>query len=465
MRFEKSAVLNSLSLKVLGAYLVGVALTMLLIGLGFVALLTFRAEVLDKRVAWQAGKLAAHMRFDAAGSPVALSRSDHGQDWIYQSFKEEIAYRVLDASGRVALHSPAGEPFWASSGPPARHLQRGHFSFERDGVAMRVATEPVQRDGRTWFLQYAVSVRSADLFQSELALPFLGRGIALFGVTLLVVFSACAFVTIRRTFKPLRELSACAAAISPRSLHARLQPEGVPTEVAPLVKSFNRALGRLEHGYRVQQEFLAAAAHELKTPLALIRARIELNENGPHRALLLQDIEHMTRQVQQLLHLAEASEAENYHFEPVDMMDVAEEAAAYLQRMAQAADVQVELRPGEVRPTWLADRGASFTLLKNLLENAIQHAPHGSAVSIEAGVGSLTVRDRGPGVDDQALSRMFVRFWRGTHRRDKGAGLGLAICLEIARAHGWTLSAERAEPGLRLVLSRPQLHGSGPASA
>lgn len=462
MRFATPVSPNSLSLKVVGAYLVGVVLSILLIGLGLVALLTFSAEVLEKRVAWQAEKLVAHLRFDAAGTPVGLRPNEHGLDWIYRSFGEDVAYRLLDASGHVALYSPAGESFWSSSGPPGLHLERGHFGFERDGVAFHVATEPVQHGGQTWFLQYAVSLRAADLFQAVFALPFMGAGIALFSVILLVVFGACAYVTIRRTFRPLRELSASAAAISPRSLHARLQTEGVPMEVAPLVESFNRALGRLEHGYRVQQEFLAAAAHELKTPLALIHLQVERSKAGVDRDSLLQDVEHMTRQVQQLLLLAEASEVQNFRFEPVEIMSVAREVAGYLQRMAEAAEVRLELCSGPVQPTWLADRGAFFTLLKNLLENAIQHAPRNSVVSIDADMGSLNVRDWGPGADEEQLSRMFVRFWRGEHRRDHGAGLGLAICQEIAVAHGWTLAAQRAEPGLRFVLSRPHPWQAGP---
>lgn len=472
MRFATSALRNSLGVRVLGAYLVGVVLSILLIGLGFMALLAFRAEVLEKRVAWQASKLASHIEFDATGNPVGLRPIHHGVfdaagnpvsfraghdglDWIYQSFKEELAYRVLDPSGQVALYSPAGEQFWISSAPATKQLKRGHFEFEREGVAMHVATEPVRHDERTWFLQYAVSVRSADLFQLVFALPFMGAGIALFSLVLLVIFGACSYVIIRRTFNPLRELSASAAAISPRSLHSRLRSDGVPTEVAPLVEGFNRALERLESGYRVQQEFLAAAAHELKTPLALIRAQVELNESGTDRDALLRDVEHMTRQVQQLLLLAEASEVQNYRFEPVDVLEMAQEAAGFLQRMAQASDVRIDLLSGGERPTWLADRGAFFTLLKNLFENAIQHAPRGSAVSVEATIESLTVRDWGPGADQEQLSRMFVRYWRGAHRRDQGAGLGLAICQEIAQAHGWALSAQRAEPGLRFVLSKP----------
>jgi signal transduction histidine kinase len=109
---------------------------------------------------------------------------------------------------------------------------------------------------------------------------------------------------------------------------------------------------------------------------------------------------------------------------------------------------------------WLADRGALFTLLKNLLENAIQHAPRGTDVQVEVDATAVSVRDWGPGVPPGQVSQMFARFWRGAHRRDHGAGLGLAICQEIALAHGWMLSAHWAEPGLRLLVS-PAIDSEG----
>jgi signal transduction histidine kinase len=278
-------------------------------------------------------------------------------------------------------------------------------------------------------------------------------GIMAFGLVLFVTFGLFAYLTLRYTLKPLRDVSESAAAISPRSLHARLPTTAIPSEIAPLVDSFNRVIERLEQGFRVQQEFLATAAHELKTPLALIRAQIELMDDGENRSSLLNDIEHMTRQVQQLLLLAEASEVQNYSFAAVDVQAVATDAARYLQRMADAADVRLVTPDDACGVQWFADRGALFTLFKNMLENAIQHAPRGTEVRVEIDAAEVSVRDWGPGVSQEQLSQIFARFWRGAHRRDHGAGLGLAICQEIALAHGWTLSAHPADPGLRLCLS------------
>ncbi len=169
------------------------------------------------------------------------------------------------------------------------------------------------------------------------------------------------------------------------------------------------------------------------------------------RDALLSDVEYMTRQVQQLLLLAEASEAHNYDFTTVQVQQVADEAASYLRRMAEAAGVRLTVSAIDNIP-WKADRGALFTLLKNLLENAIQHAPSTTTVDVEVHRDVLSVRDWGPGLDPAQLPLLFERFWRAAHRRDHGAGLGLSICQEIALAHGWSLTVERADPGLRFLL-------------
>lgn len=142
------------------------------------------------------------------------------------------------------------------------------------------------------------------------------------------------------------------------------------------------------------------------------------------------------------------------------MHEVVHEATGFLQRMADTAGVRLELPQRTVSVCWQADRGALFTLLKNLLENAIQHTPAGTLVRVEVDATTLSVRDWGPGLPQDQLSKIFTRFWRGAHRRDQGAGLGMAICQEIALAHGWALSAHRADPGLRAVVSRPAVENS-----
>lgn len=467
MRFARMW-LHSLAFKIVLAYVAGALLSVLLVGAVALAVARTQGDALSGRdVADTARDLARQLRFDERGLPIGLGRLDRAHpagsernlEWVFRSLKQEAAYRVLDAGGQVVLSSAPDTAFWPADA--AGRLKRGRFEFEHEGVPMRAATEVVERDGRVWHMQFAVSRRFLHLMYKAFALPFTGAGVTLFSVVLLLVFGPCVYLTLRYALRPLRTVSESAARISPRSLHARLQTEGVPREIAPLVDSFNRALERLEQGYRIQQEFLATAAHELKTPLALVRAQVELGEPSPQRSQLLGDVAHMSRQIQQLLHLAEASEAQNYRPADVDVHEVVHEAAGFLQRMADAAGVRLVLPRRGAAVLWTADRGALFTLLKNLLENAIQHTPQGTLVSVELDGSTLSVRDWGPGVPLDQLGHIFRRFWRGPHRRDQGAGLGLAICQEIALAHGWALTAYRADPGLRAVLSRPLPQGAG----
>lgn len=452
MRSAKKIPLNSLRLKVLLAYVFGMILSIALVVIAAVAVL--QSDKLARMdLADAAEGLAEKIRFDGNGRPVGFDASMDDLAWLYEGPQREIAYRILDDAGRTVAASNAGERFWPAGGDFLR-LARGSFDFEHDGLVVYGVTEPLEHGGRTWYLQFAASARFMELLHHRVALPLVVTGVTVFSLVLLVAFGLCAYVTLRYTLKPLRDVSESAAAISPRSIHARLKTEVVPSEIAPIVDSFNRVLERLENGYRVQKEFLGTAAHELKTPLALIRAQIELGEDGPQdRDALLSDVEYMTRQVQQLLLLAEASEAHNYNFTTVRVQDAADEAAAYLQRMAGAADVRLEVSAVADNVEWQADRSALFTVLKNLLENAIQHAPAKTIVRVEIQRDAVTVRDSGPGVDAAQLPLLFERFWRAAHRRDHGAGLGLSICQEIALAHGWVLTAVRAEPGLRFRLA------------
>ena len=458
MRSAKTIRLSSLGLKVLAAYVVGALLSIALA----VAAAVWMVEndvLADLELRERVGTLASKIKFDTNGKPVRLAASEADLDWLYESLPHETAWRVLDVQGNVALVSEAGGAFWPAGGSAPR-LERDTFVFKHNGMTLHGATESFEYQGQQWLVQFATSERLMKLIQHKFALPYMGIGIGIFSAVLIVAFGLCAYITLRYALKPLRGISEAAAAISPRSLHARLQTEVVPAEISPLVDSFNRTLERLDQGYRVQKEFLGNAAHELKTPLTLIRAQIELMKGDDgDRGALLSDVEYMTRQVQQLLLLAEASEAHNYDFTTVKVQEVADEAASYLQRMAEAAGVRLTVSATE-NIEWKADRGALFTLLKNLLENAIQHAPASTTVDVEVQSDALSVRDWGPGLDPAQLPLLFERFWRAAHRRDHGAGLGLSICQEIALAHGWRLTVERAEPGLRFrlkntVMSQP----------
>lgn len=448
---------HSLAFRILLAYVVG---TLLSIGLLVVLAWIAQERLPGMNMAERTQHLAQHLQFDATGHATGFSSTAEHPTWIYQSLWQETAYRVLDEDGQIVLQSPGAES-WPSEGDVSR-VASGRFDLQLAGISLEGATEQITHNGKTWFVQLAVSERLINFLHQEFAVPFIRLGVLALGLILLIAFAVCAHFSLKFSLRPLRDASRAAEQISTKSLSARLQVDHVPLEIAPLINSVNAALSRLEKGFRIQKDFLAQAARELKTPLTLIRAEAELmNCDEEVRKSLLAYISHLTRHVQQLLHLAEASEPLGYQFDEVNVLEIADDAASYLEKIAHDANVSIQTQCFCNRPYWHADRGAFFTLLKNLIENAVQHSPAGAEVSVTIDSSGFCVRDWGQGVDADQISLIFSRFWRGTHRRDSGAGLGLTICQEICETHGWEISAANANPGL-LIKVKNNMTENGP---
>ena len=324
------------------------------------------------------------------------------------------------------------------------------FTSITDGGTLRVRTERMRRGTQTYYIQVAATKRLST-FAHALTASIRVSDTLWLAITSVVLLMIAIYFTLRRVLRPLRETSVAAAQIDAHTLSRRLSTNRIPSEFLPVITAFNLTLDRLEKGYLVQRAFLADAAHELKTPLALIRAQVDLG-NTPERQGLLQEIDRMARQVNQLLHLAEASETQNYVFESVDVAALVEDVSDYLRRLAGSHQVYIDIRcdPGTHRVD--ADQGALFMLLKNLIENAIQHSPAGGAVTVRVAADHLSICDEGPGITAEELPQLFKRFWRGRTRRNEGAGLGLSICSEIAAAHNWNLSAQSLAQGAQFRL-------------
>lgn len=443
---------RSLRTRLLAVFFVGMALSA-----GFVALCVlvfaapFNRYILQSGIEDYTEAIAAYVRFDARGQPVGVDET-RVERWIFTSLGGEVVLRILDDTGRV-VYAPDTQPLALAPQDQPFDPARRAFALLRDGVPMHVATVPLTHEGRRWYVQFGVSDRLVLRVRQSVGLTALWQGIAVTCLTFFVIFLITTHFTLRRALQPLRAASAAAQRITPRTLDERLDAEAQPVEIAPLVKSFNQALDRLQSGFRTQQEFLASAAHELKTPLALIRAQLELGPQDERSRLLLQDVDRMTRQVQQLLMLAEVSEPQNYRMAPIDPRPAVQEVFDFMTRVAEHHSVWLGMRVDDDVRSWHADRGALFTLLKNLLENAIQHSPAGGVVTLTVHRAGIAVKDLGPGVPAEQLPRIFERFWRGPDRREDGAGLGLTICQEIALAHGWRLLARCPAQGMEVHIS------------
>ncbi|TKC88294.1 HAMP domain-containing protein [Trinickia terrae] len=396
------------------------------------------------------GRIAAGLDFDDAGRPVSV-RLPGELAWVFQVLPADLQYRVYDGQGRLLLASTGARDSapWLPDSLGAAAGSIVHVTI--DGKRFAIATRQVSRGQAAFYVQTATSAQFTGALV-RLKIQPIPRTVETVVFIATIIFGLTLPLTIRRVLRPLREVSQAAAQITPRNLKTRLSTKGIPTELTPLINAFNEALARLENGFKVQQQFLAAAAHELQTPLTLIRGQIELQPEIEEKEQLFREIDLMARQVRQLLHLAEVSEAQNFTFGEVRIVDVAQDVVGYLARKADAKQVKLQLKESRaLSPIW-ADRSALFILLKNIVENAINVSPANGVVTLMIDEVSIQVEDDGPGIPQEYVPFLFKRFWRAPESRHDGAGLGLAICKEIALAHEWRLTVSSLSTGTRFVV-------------
>ncbi|MDX8442663.1 sensor histidine kinase [Mesorhizobium australafricanum] len=267
------------------------------------------------------------------------------------------------------------------------------------------------------------------------ALPALALVIAILLLPIVVVMGITTLVTtpavVRRSFSGLVDTADQAARIDINTRGMQLPVQRVPQEIAPLVQAFNETLARLARGYDRHNRFLTDAAHELRTPIAILRTRAELLKKEPESERLLQDIERLSHLAQQLLdhQLLERPDEER---QIVDLGELARQVAADFAPLAIEAGYDLGFEPpaGEVH---VEVNGSQIErALANLVRNAIDHGGGSGAITVAVDEsGGVEVRDEGPGIPPEERENVFQPFYR-LQPQSRGAGLGLNLARQIA---------------------------------
>jgi signal transduction histidine kinase len=443
---------------------------------------------LQQRLAWRLGLL--FLVIFIAGSLMLFFRyrSDEDElaaDRLLQFIRDVTAGLVADPGGhwRVAL-PPDHEPFefvvrdangavLASSSPNAVE-RMARPSDGPDGGDRGSSAAPPRPTLTGAFARVetaagpiTVEVAEAESLNSE-EVRRAGQESLEDVVPILVPFILAALVigvyTIRKSLAPLAAVARQAAAITPSETHHRLTQEGLPRELEPLVAAVNGALDRLDEGFRRQREFTADAAHELRTPLAILAAHLENLGEGGAAATLREDVARMGRLVGQLLSVAQLEALAVAPDEVADLQALARDVAESMAPFAVQQGKEIAV-VGADAPIRVHGNGESLRqAIRNLAENAVQHTPEGTSVEIEVtSEPAVRVCDHGPGVPAGLRERVTRRFWRADRSSGDGSGLGLAIVKRIADAHGGQFEIDDAPGGgARFTLRLPRGH---PAAA
>ena len=389
----------------------------------------------DRELSLRAEDLARAVSRDGSGIPQVQLSAKLASG--YASSADDI-FAVRDSSGRVLAASPPEFGKQVSKWPLAKddpsyfHLTNlGATNYYGLSVELASAAGPVS-------IAVARTAGANDLVSSLLR-EFV-FDVAWVSPLLMAATLAIGVFVVRSGLKPVREISRMAAAIGPSSTSIRLPDADLPSEMKPLVDAMNRALDRLERGFVVQRQFTANAAHQLRTPLAIVTAALESIQGNGELNKLRSDVARMNRLVEQLLRVARL-DAIALELECVDLNVIASSAVANMAPWAIAQRRTVAFVGAEAPVRVTANASAVEDAIRNLVENAIIYSPlHGEVTVSVHPESRITIADQGSGVPFADRERIFDRFWRGNGRKADGVGLGLAIVKEIMKAHGGDVS-------------------------
>jgi signal transduction histidine kinase len=381
---------------------------------------------------------------------------------------EIVQVRTLD--GRLLASSPAAGTQPLLNAAQWRQALAGGVSFTTavSGDRSRLlATATSPTDGRQLLVVVGTATDVSDDAVDDVQTAFV-----LSGPPAVVLAGAGAWLLAGAALRPVEQMRREAADISDQDTGRRLAVPSTHDEIAALGTTINGLLARLQGALTRERSFVADAGHELRTPLAILRAELELAARpGRSREQLIEAVTHAGQETDRLIRLAEdllllarADHAQPFlHPVPVAVSDLLNAAA----RAADARTAARRLTVAVHTPTDLtvvADPDRLRQAVDNLLDNATRHAPAGSIIELNAtanGTGMITIEvaDRGPGFPPEFLPHAFERFHRAEAARTRdggGTGLGLSIVHAITQAHGGHATVDnRPNGGATVTLELP----------
>ena len=407
------------------------------------------AKIFDAQLVEYSEVLAA-----VAGHEVYEMPPDSSTPDAHHEFGQACTYQVFSLGGEPLLRSHAAPQAPLST-------KEGFANVEMGGMRWRTFRHLDAENRLIIIVAHQLEAREALVRNSalRLLLPIL-LGLPLIAVAL--------WFAVSRAVAPLERI---AEEVRGREAD-RLTPldaDHAPEEVAPLVAALNQLFERLGRSFENERRFTGDAAHELRTPLAALKTHAEValttaSDDRRRRSLehVVDGVDRASRLVEQLLTLARLDAQHAGYETPVDLVEVAEEVLAPMRTWAAAARSRCASERRARRPWCAARDDPALAMVRNLVENAVRHAPERGTVRVriaaEMGHVRLDVEDSGPGVPLELRSRIFDRHFRAPGSSGGAGGLGLSIALRVVELHGGRIEAGESADlgGLRVSAWLPQ---------
>jgi two-component system sensor histidine kinase QseC len=423
--------------------------------------------IAERTLQGQANEFLESLSFDAAGA----MRLNLPADWVaaYSQPDDAFSYTLYDARGNVqAMSSNLRAPLRPSDVPADKDY--GPLEFRGPDAQMVMAAQAP--NGGT------LVVARRQVNSEALAESMLEESVEPMYILIPSGFVALATIWLVGgwSLRPLERASREASEVGPANPTARVSTNGLPDEVLPLVAAVNGALDRLAQAYETERRVTADAAHELRTPLAVLDLRLQRAqlEGGIDWSAVRRDFEHLHRVVAQLLDLARMESAAHALPEPqpVNLARIVREATAMVLPLADDAGREIEFATDGDVPISIVGHAADLrNMVRNLLDNALSHGKGKITVRLMGPLREetgervvLQVQDEGGGVPEELCDSVFDRFRKGKASAT-GAGLGLAIVRHVARTHGGIARVHPAQRNcIEVVLAGAARRAGGQAA-
>jgi signal transduction histidine kinase len=267
-------------------------------------------------------------------------------------------------------------------------------------------------------------------------------------IPLILIMAVFTITVVRRLLMPLRRAVREADLLKATPAGQRLSVPSAPREVRALVDGFNGALDRIDSAIGKLNQFTAQVAHELRTPIAILRLAVDEVQPPALRARLQDDLVGMTRLVNQMLDLAKADSLGPPTHETLDLGSVARDVVVRYTPLIHQRQSEIRFHDLQGDQSLIGDAAALGRALINLIDNAMKYGGVPGLIDITVGPGpKISVRDHGPGIDPADLDQVFKRFWRKADPLEPGAGLGLEIVRTITAYHRGVVTVANAPDG------------------